>query len=62
MSLRSQCILEAICISITISSYLYLSHYVRKNNKNETTKIWNEKSTNARLTRVMAHIFSVRWQ
>ena len=55
--LRSQCILEAICISITISSYLCLLHYVLKNNKNATTKIWDKKSTNARLTRVIAYIF-----
>ena len=39
MRLRSQCILEAICISITISSYLYLLYYVRKNNKNTAVKL-----------------------
>ena len=55
--LRSQCILEAICISITISSYLYLLYYVRKNNKNATGKKWNKKRTNSRLTRVISYIF-----
>ena len=55
--LRSQCILEAICISITVSSYLYLLYYVRKNNKNVTGKKWNKKSTNSRLTRVISYIF-----
>ena len=57
MRLRSQCILEAVCISITVLSYLYLLYYVRKNNKNSTGKIWNSKSTNARLTRVIGYIF-----
>ena len=55
--LRSQCILEAICISITVSSYLYLLYYVRKNNKNVTGKKWNKESTNSRLTRVISYIF-----
>ena len=55
--LRTQCILEAICISIAVSSYLYLLYYVRKNDKNATGKIWNSKSTNARLTRNIAYIF-----
>ena len=57
MRLRSQCILEAICMSITVSSYLYFLYNVRKNNKNATGKIWNSKSTNARLTRVIAYMF-----
>ena len=57
MRLRSQCILEAICISITVSSYLYLLYYVRKNNTNAIGKIWNKNSTSARLTRVIAYIF-----
>ena len=57
MRLRSQCILEAICISITISSYLYLFYYVPKNNKNVSEKIWNKKSASARLTRVIAYVF-----
>ena len=57
MRLRTQCILEAICISITISSYLYLLYYVGKTNANATRKIGNKKSTNARLTQVIAYIF-----
>ena len=57
MRLRTQCILEAICISIAITSYLYLLYYVRKTNVNATRKIQNKKSTNARLTQVIAYIF-----
>ena len=53
----SQFVIEVISILITISSYLYLLHYVRQNTKNVTTNQKIKGSTNARLTKVIAYIF-----
>ena len=53
----SQSLIEAICIFITISSYLYSWYYVRKSTNNEATNHGNVNNTSARLTRVIAYIF-----
>ena len=55
--IRSQFVIEVISILITISSYLYLLHYVRKNTKNVTANQKVKGSTNTRLTKVIAYIF-----
>ena len=47
--IRSQSVIEVISILITISSYLYLLHNVRKNTKNVTAVQKIKGSTNARI-------------
>ena len=55
--LRSQSILEVICILTTTLSYAYLLCYVRKNTKIRTGSKRSKSSTNARITKVIAYIF-----
>ena len=49
--IRSQFVIKVISILITISSYLYLLHNVRKNTKNVTAVQKIKGSTNARIER-----------
>ena len=55
--LRSQSILEVICILTSTLSYVYLLCYVRKNTTIKTGSKRSKSSTNARITKVIAYIF-----
>ena len=55
--LRSQSILEVMCILATTLSYFFLLCYVRKNTKIKTGNKRSKSRTNARITKVIAYMF-----